>query len=165
MQKFDLPVRWTPLKNLHLTLRFLGEITNEQLDQACAFPAEELPSPFQLGVQGIGAFPTIRKPKVIWTGVQGETKSDHEALLGLQRTTEEWAQGIGLPAEQRSYTPHVTLGRVRGLSKEFERVLQSAEQEMGTSAPCTIRELILMQSKLSQAGALYSPIKQWELRS
>ncbi|GAB4480871.1 MAG: RNA 2',3'-cyclic phosphodiesterase [Anaerolineales bacterium] len=103
-------VRWVPAENIHLTLKFLGEVENARLEalqnalsQACAAqPA------FEISVGGLGAFPSLHRPRVLWAGVQAPP-----ALAELHQKVEQAAAGAGFPAEAQSFSAHLTLGRVR----------------------------------------------------
>ncbi len=103
-------VRWTPTDHIHLTLKFLSETTGTSLDtliaeleRACAER-----SPFTLEVGGWGCFPNGRRPRVLWAGIKAEP-----SLLTLQRAVEDGAVQVGYEAEDKPFTPHVTIGRVR----------------------------------------------------
>jgi 2'-5' RNA ligase len=105
---------WVRPEHLHLTLRFLGEITQEQkeafsrhLRDLCANTP-----PMQLAVEGFGAFPNVRKPAVIWAGIR-QVAGD---LAGLQQKIEQAALGIGLDPDNKPFHPHVTLARIRELA-------------------------------------------------
>lgn len=154
-------VRWIPERNIHLTLRFLGEINDAQLAKACELiEAEQSFKGISLCARGLGAFPLLRAPRVIWAGVDGETRADLDHLHVMQKHTEEWARRIGVQPEQRSYTPHITLGRV---ARPFEGLKELMDDIIGRecqSALCRVGEVVLMRSTLSSGGASYETIAQ-----
>jgi RNA 2',3'-cyclic 3'-phosphodiesterase len=103
-------IGWTPRANLHLTLRFLGDRVRaeklERLDSALEQIATTT-SPFAIGVRGTGVFPNPNRPRVIWVGLQSGS------LIQLAAQVENAAVDAGFEAEQRNYTPHLTIGRIR----------------------------------------------------
>ncbi|MBS1911667.1 MAG: RNA 2',3'-cyclic phosphodiesterase [Bacteroidetes bacterium] len=152
-------VRWSGTGNLHLTLRFLGEIGSGALAEA----ARLLDSgrglhPFTLRARGLGAFPSLRAPRVIWAGVEAEARTDHDHLLALQKETESWARAIGLPAEQRPYSPHITLGRVARPSPGLQELMNEVITRTFESGFCRIDSVALMRSELRPEGPRYTTI-------
>ncbi len=156
-------VKWVEPKNLHLTLKFLG---NMEGNQASAL-IEALKSPilghsaFLMRLEGIGAFPRTTSPRVIWIGItEGE-----EPLKKLSADIEEGCTRLGFPPEERSFSGHLTVGRVRfndclaALAKKLQTV------EFRSSAPMTVDRLILLQSTLSPKGSIYTPLAEFSLCS
>lgn len=157
-------VAWTPQRNVHLTLRFLGELTDQQLRQATQLPdGTVLPLGFRLRAAGLGAFPALRSARVLWAGVEGETPEDRQRLGELQQLTEGWARQIGLAPEGRRYTPHITLGRVRNPSAGLRAVVDAMTVGECLSPFCTIAELLLMRSTLTERGAEYEVVGRWRV--
>ncbi len=104
-------VRWAPARNIHLTLKFLGEVSREQAEELGKV-LEEISSghePFGVEPSGFGAFLSDRKARVVWSGVGTGT----ETLRGIAEELERRLEALGFEREKRSYTPHVTLGRAR----------------------------------------------------
>lgn len=162
-------LRWISAENIHLTLRFLGDSSAEQIQQI-SVGLDELASKhagFDLTLAGIGCFPNVRRPNIVWVGVGGQVRE----LTNLQRPIEQLALSAGFAAEDRPFSPHLTIGRARkdastGQLGQLGRALQSA----ATSAPITgwhatvdVRSITLMQSDLRPAGAIYTPIKRIDL--
>jgi 2'-5' RNA ligase len=106
-------MRWSPVKNLHLTLRFLGDTTLEEREQVTqrlqALAATSAPLTLQLDLtsKGLGGFPTLRQPRVLWVGLGG----DLATLKQLQAQVEVIAQSIGFAPEEKAFAPHLTLAR------------------------------------------------------
>jgi 2'-5' RNA ligase len=103
-------VRWTPCENIHLTLKFLGDVSESNLQfikqmlmQECA----EHPT-FDMQVGKLGSFPNSKRPRVIWVGLSAPSE-----LLSLQNSIEAAASRLGYEKEERSFSPHLTIGRVR----------------------------------------------------
>lgn len=168
LQQLDRCVRWTTAANLHLTLRFLGEIDDLQrraLEDALATLAREH-SRLLLDAGGLGCFPNTRRPNVIWCGIEG----GGAALARLQADVERTARRIGLPAEEKSFAPHLTIGRLQRsttgsqLQAVGATVLHLAAATV-TPAPATtsVGELLLMQSELTPSGPIYTPLGVFSL--
>ena len=169
VQQLDRSVRWTPAGNLHLTLRFLGEIDGLQqrmLAQGLAEIAARH-APLALFADGVGCFPNARRPSVLWCGLQG----DLAALSRLQAEVETDAQLAGLPAEAKPFTPHLTIGRLQRsvTSAQLQAVGAAA---MHFAAPSgrlegstpTVDELLLMRSELTPSGSIYTRLGVFTLQ-
>lgn len=162
LQRHSADVAWTPRRNLHLTLRFLGEISDQQLQHVLQLPkADRLPLGFRLRAAGLGAFPTLRSARVLWAGVDGEAPEHRHQLNELQGMTEGWAREIHLTPEGRRYTPHITLGRVRNPSPGLRNVVDAMTVGECSSPFCTITQLLLMRSTLTERGAKYEVVGEW----
>ena len=149
-------VSWTRPEGMHLTLKFLGEVEEKILPEmeAALNAAVRGRSSFFLKVSGIGTFPDIRRPRVIWIAL----KEHGNNLIRLQRGVEEKFNEIGFPQEDRDFTPHITLGRIRS-QKNVEKLLSLIEKEKdvelnGFDASC----VHLMQSQLKPTGAVYTEL-------
>ena len=157
-------VSWTPPQNLHITLRFLGDLTAEQLELARSLPSlEEAHRGFALRAEGLGAFPLLRAPRIFWAGVAGETREDMDRLLHLQGRTEEWARRSGVPAENRRFAPHITVGRVRRPFTGLKELTNDIIGRTCHSETCTVGSLALMRSTLTPEGSIYEVEREWEL--
>ena len=150
-------VRWVRPEGIHLTLKFLGDIDagsvpaiSGALDR-CAAPSQ----PFTLMLEGVGAFPNLRRPRVVWVGLGGAL----EPLLELQQSVERELEALGYARERRAFTPHLTLGRVRdGATQQQLRALSEAVAGVSVErdAHVPVRELALMKSDLRPSGAVYT---------
>ena len=152
----ELPVRWVDPDNFHVTLKFLGEVRREQVDDVTAAMERAASStqPFQTEIGGFGAFPTVRRPRVIWLGVEACPE------LRCLKQDLEWALGdAGFPAETRSFHPHVTLGRAgdSGGAGAF-RELDGAFSELAFEDELKVHSVDLMRSHLSREGPRYSVV-------
>lgn len=151
-------VSWTKVANIHLTLKFFGDIAPDQIGAitAAASPAAGATPALTLGVAGVGTFPGPKNPRVIWLGLCGQTE-----LLGrLARELEKAFVPLGFPPEKRAFTPHLTLGRVRSPRgrEALARLLQS--KTLPDFLEFKVRELVLYQSTLRPQGALYTPLEK-----
>lgn len=168
-QQLDRCVRWTPVENLHITLRFLGEIDGVQqrvlaqsLGQIAARHGR-----LKLFTNGVGCFPNTHRPSVIWCGIQGNLA----ALSQLQAEVERAAQAAGLPAETKPFKPHLTIGRLQrsATAAQLQAVdaavvqLAAAPGRAENAAP-TVNELLLMRSELNPSGSSYTRIGVFPLQ-
>ena len=150
-------VRWVRPQGIHLTLKFLGEIPPSRADAvaaamevACAAHA-----PFTLQVGGLGCFPNARRPRVVWVGVQEPSG----ALAALQRDVERAMASLGLPPEGRRFSPHLTLGRVKGGSREALEVLGETVTRAGVRVGnMAVDAVHLMRSDLLPGGVVYTAL-------
>lgn len=153
-------VRWTRPEGLHVTLAFLGNVEDDAVESlsSAAGAAFACHTTFHLKLSGLGGFPTGANPKVLWTGLSGET----ERLRGLQRDV---AKAVG-PFMQRDdpkpFRGHVTLGRVRGEPERVGRALRSLNDQF--EAEWAVREGNLMASVLGPGGSAYRALSVFPLR-
>ncbi|WP_026370160.1 RNA 2',3'-cyclic phosphodiesterase [Kallotenue papyrolyticum] len=154
-----LPVRWIDPAGAHLTLKFLGATAPETL-RALEPELERAVRglrPFGLRTAGLGAFPSLRRPRVLWLGLDGEL----DALHAAQAAVEQALVPLGFPAEQRPFHPHLTLGRVRpdADAAQLAAIGQAlATARLRRAVAFEVREIVLMRSELSRAGARYTPL-------
>lgn len=158
-----LPVRWIEPENFHVTLKFLGDVRRDHVDSI----AEALSgvagatNVFSTRLGGFGAYPTIRRPRVIWMGVDARPE-----LRCLKQDIEWTLSGLGFRVETRSFHPHITLGRVdtsygAGVFRGLDALLAAIE----FSAELKVHTLDLMQSHLSRTGARYTSLSGFRLAS
>ena len=152
-------VKWTNPNSIHVTLKFLGEIAEESIDEL--MPAIEESaygiSPFQLEIADIGAFPNLSRAQVVWVGVKGELQKITQLQLRIESNTEQ----LGFPREFRAFTPHLTIGRVRNEASQSERERLGkiiAETKFTAQTPIETRAINLMKSRLDPAGAVHTCI-------
>lgn len=154
-------VRWVPVKDMHFTLKFLGEVALAQLSRVrsiCAARAA-LTEPFTVCLQGAGVFPHPRRPRVVWIGATGGSAE----LAALAAGLEGDLAAVGFPPEKKPYRAHLTLGRCRssggwsGLQAALEARQESFLGEM------RVEHFYLMQSELTPQGALYTIIEQFTM--
>jgi 2'-5' RNA ligase len=155
----ELQVRWVASEDVHLTLKFFGEVAPERLDviaEAVRLAAEGA-APIPMRLDDLGAFPDPGHPRVLWVGVEAPP-----ALELLQDRLERACEAIGFPPEGVPFRPHVTLGRVR----EGQRCpLRSVEQAGGPyeRADFLATELVLYESILARGAPRYEPRLTLEL--
>ena len=149
-----VPVSWVPERNLHLTLKFLGETPPGRVYELAGLMAEaarEIP-PFGLRVGQAGGFPTLRAPRVLWVGI----REPLELVGKLHENMENALSGAGFPRDERPYHPHVTVGRVRGrVATDWGEAYAAAVSRM-TIDTVSVNSYRLYESRLSPSGANYS---------
>jgi 2'-5' RNA ligase len=151
-------VRWVPPHNVHLTLKFLGDVSPanlEMLQQMLVVETEQQPC-FEFEVSGLGIFPTPRRPRVLWIGIQAPA-----TLESLQRSIEAAAERLGYEAEGRPFSPHLTIGRVRQhLSSDQQRRVREAVKgvKVGSLGQTSASGVVLFRSDLQSSGAVYTPL-------
>ena len=150
-------IRWVDPHGVHLTLKFLGNIPVAQLDAVASAMEEagEGTPPFSLTIHSLGAFPGLSAPRVLWEGIQG----DLAPLLMVQTRLEASLAARGFPTEGRTFSPHLTLARVRGkLSpadlQHLAAAVESARAQANQELP--VHRLSLMESTLTPRGAVYA---------
>jgi 2'-5' RNA ligase len=158
-------VRWVRPASIHLTLKFLGDVPADQigeitraLERSCQGFA-----PFSLTCGGLGCFPNLKRPRVVWVGVHEETGT----LAQLQKAIEANVAPLGYPTEKRKFSPHLTLGRVqrRVSSSDLHRLgEQVGSSEIGTLGQMEVRSVNLMRSDLRPSGAVYTRLAEVKLK-
>jgi 2'-5' RNA ligase len=156
LKKSDAQVGWVRIEGVHLTLKFLGNVAPELIEEikpALARAASQM-GPIRIEPAGCGAFPTIKLPRVIWVGLAGQISS----LVELARRVEAAMVPLGFKPEDRPFKPHLTVGRVKG--RGGLQVLQQilvAHREF-TAEPFDAAEVVLYKSDLRPDGARYTPL-------
>ncbi|MBN1162078.1 MAG: RNA 2',3'-cyclic phosphodiesterase [Dehalococcoidales bacterium] len=159
MKSASAPVKWVEPGNIHLTLKFLGDINVEITGRIAAAleDATRGEHPFDIGVSGLGAFPGLKNARVVWVGLTREL----EKLEQLQKRIEAGLTPLGFPPEGRPFTPHLTIGRVRDYARPDDRlalgemiggISLEKEYEIGVKA------VHLIKSQLTREGPIYSKI-------
>jgi 2'-5' RNA ligase len=154
-------IRWVAHTALHLTVRFIGEVDEEQGGQIVAALARPLEvAPFQLALGNVGTFPPSGVPRVVWVGVGDGQPGASAAHHGIEiRLT-----ALGLPSEARKFRPHLTLGRVREIrGPQAAELMKAARGLRIDPAPALVRSLTLYRSYLSPKGPRYEPLTRTPL--
>lgn len=169
LKRADVDVKWVKPEALHVTLKFLGEVDQDQtpaivaaMDRACAGrPALEL------AALGCGAFPGLNRPQVVWLGLEGQVQE----MAQLAAAVEQEMAGLGFAPENRPFKAHVTLGRLRrgkGRSSEASaRPLALALAGLSAWAGPAFKadRVVLMKSTLTPHGSIYDPVHVFTLAS
>lgn len=160
----QLSVRWVAPENAHLTLKFLGSVALTEVD-AVTVAMQQAASghaSFTLQTTSLGAFPNVRQPRVVWLGLDGALQMLHR----LQQDIERWIAPLGYPAEQRPFSPHLTLGRTHKDATTIQRtaIRRAIEQASTlTQATWTVDSVRLMRSTLRPQGPIYTEVARQAL--
>lgn len=163
----DVPqLKWVSWSDLHITLKFCGEILSErqqELSLQIGIALREAgQKPFRMSLAGIGMFPNLRNPRVIWIGLE----EGRDEIMRLQGIIEDECGKIGgIVRETRPFHPHLTLARIkkdRTLPMPFIRSINEEESSFGT---CDVNSLIFMKSRLTPQGPVYSPMNTFEFKN
>jgi 2'-5' RNA ligase len=150
---------WVRPEGIHLTLRFLGDIAEEQVETLGAMLRDVAVAmkPFTLEARGVGAFPNPRMPRVIWLGLHGKPES-MASLRQMQARIEDGVAGLGFPRESREFTAHLTLARVRDRKSgaALAKVLEANHDRV--VGDFTATSVGLIKSELCPSGAIYTTL-------
>jgi 2'-5' RNA ligase len=153
-------IRWVPQENLHLTVKFLGNIEAAQVTEIAAALRRHLSpfSRFSINVKGLGVFPERGRPKILWVGLAGKE------LTELAANVESCLLPLGFAPEQRSFTPHLTIGRWRQFDRPPAALKREVEKWRGRwFGESSVNEVILFQSELNPAGSIYRRLEAFAL--
>jgi 2'-5' RNA ligase len=151
-------IRWVPTQNMHLTLKFLGDTTTAYLGflkQLLAREAESHPQ-FNLQLSGLGSFPTSHKPRLLWIGIHAPTD-----LAALQNSIETGTSRLGYEQEERAFSPHLTIGRVRqNISPpELQKIHTALDTiQLGNIGIARVDSIHLFKSDLQPSGSIYTKL-------
>ena len=151
------PVRWVRPENVHLTLKFLGDVSKEDLLDRVAEALGAVcgrHEPFEAEPSAFGAFPSVKRARILWAGI--DRGSDR--LRALAEDVESSMEPLGFESEDRAYMPHLTLGRARA-----RPVVLEAVETPFTVPNFTVRNMELVQSVLGGAGVTYSSLATYPL--
>jgi RNA 2',3'-cyclic 3'-phosphodiesterase len=158
-------VRWNSTLPFHVTLVFLGDVRNADLNQVCAVVSEAASPfpPFEVCVEGVGAFPNPARPRVIWAGLKSPEPSP---IVRIQETIARNLSRIGYRSDKDRFTPHATLGRIKldrrsSPAPDLTKILSA--YETWEAGAFTVRELTTFSSTLTHQGPVYAPLAQARL--
>ncbi|MBW1847267.1 MAG: RNA 2',3'-cyclic phosphodiesterase, partial [Deltaproteobacteria bacterium] len=161
LKSYRFKVKWVQPENMHLTLKFLGGIhkdAKEKIEDVISDAAKNY-GPMQFSVRGMGVFPGVKRPRVVWCGLKGDTAS----LVHLQGQLDEKLIDLGFSKEKRPFKGHLTLGRVKG-SISPEKIIDAMKEISGFgSKPFKVEAITLFSSDLKPSGAVYTRLKSISL--
>jgi RNA 2',3'-cyclic 3'-phosphodiesterase len=163
-QLANIPVRWVAVTNIHLTLKFLGDVSISNLALLTNMLQAEVSAhhQFEISVGSSGAFPNLRQPRVIWVGIEAP-----QELIAIQNGIEAATARLGYTREDRPFSPHLTLGRVpRNATtqdvKDISKVLET--NKVGFLGVTCVEQIHLYRSDLHPTGAVYTQLFSSELQ-
>ena len=156
-------VKWVKPENIHLTLKFLGEIDETLVEKICAIleGIARQNTPFNLSLSNLGAFPKLNYPRVIWIGVTND-----QPVVKIAQEIEKEAVEIGLPRESRPFSSHITLGRVRSALNRgalIEKLIFLKKNFPPSNLEFKVHSLTLFKSTLTPSGPIYEIIHSYPL--
>jgi RNA 2',3'-cyclic 3'-phosphodiesterase len=157
-------VKWVEPNNLHVTLLFLGEVDERALNDVCKTVANSCAaiSPFALSIDRVGSFGNPRRPRTLWAGVG----TGHEEMIGLHEAIEKPLLNLGCyRREDRAYTPHITIGRVRSERGMGELANALSKQANWSAGEGVVEEVVVMSSELLPEGPVYTVLSRATLGS
>ncbi|MCD6540163.1 MAG: RNA 2',3'-cyclic phosphodiesterase [Candidatus Omnitrophica bacterium] len=159
LRKLDLDAKWVEFENLHLTLKFLGEAKENQLPKIKEVVSNLsfLVKPFNLSISEVGAFPSIKRPRILWIGVKPQ-----ESPVKIIEYLEEQFSKLGFPQEKRTSHPHITLARLR-TSKNAFKLRGEIEKMKIDSKIWLVDSVSLLRSILTPQGPIYEDIFRMNL--
>ena len=158
LKKMLPSINWVRPESIHLTLKFLGGVESSRLSQILSVlePIGKKQNKFSIEIQGVGVFPQVKRPRIVWVGCSGNTSVLQDLVFEIEAALEP----LGFPPEEKSFHPHLTLARVKrenalvGAALLEKRILES-QQHLGT---LDIDRFTLFQSTLDSSGARYTPL-------
>jgi len=158
----DVSVKWVEPKNMHITLKFLGDTAEENLPQLFDAISDALNGArrFDLKLAGLGQFPPRKPPRVIWAGIQ----SGYENLRDIASKIDKALEPFGFEPEKRKFSAHVTIGRVKN-NRNIRLVTDDLEKIGFDSPGTTVSEVVFFKSDLTPKGPIYTSLKKFELNS
>jgi 2'-5' RNA ligase len=149
------PIRWSKVRNLHITTKFIGEWPEDRLEEVkSALSSVASRRPISIALHGFGWFPNPHRPRIFWIAVEGG-----QALRKLAADTEEALQGVGIPREAREYRPHLTLARIEESDVDLallrRAVASLPERDWGEFVA---ENQHLYRSEISRSGSQYTKL-------
>lgn len=156
MKKERADARWVEKHNLHLTVKFMGDVPANLLPQLTGAVklAVSGTGSFNLLVRGLGFFPSAQRPRILWAGLTGEL----DRLQEVHRLVQESLIPLGWPPENRRFSPHLTLARLRSLQdvEKLTSLVPELADRFTVNMLVPVQELQLMESKLTRKGPIYT---------
>ena len=154
--------RWVRKEGLHVTLKFIGEVSDLKVQEVKSSLATVKAVPFAISLAGVGFFPSPKSPRVFWIGVKGGP-----TLAELAMAVDDATHKLGIPREERAFSPHLTLARV-GSSPGAQHQLRPLASVLGPEAPpqfgtMTAHEFFLYQSQPQRGGSKYTKLQRFGL--
>lgn len=161
LRRADAHVKWVEPQNIHVTLKFLGDVAEDRIEkifQSVEEGTQGLAS-FDIRLSQLGAFPNLRQPRVVWIGVE----EGKEQLAELQKRVEDSIARQGFPREKRKFSPHLTIGRVKS-SRGTNELVEAIQATPFESESFEINEVVVMESTLTPEGPIYTPQRKVGLK-
>ena len=139
-------------ENIHLTMKFLGDVSEEQIEDVKNVIMKIGFEPFIMSLNSVGVFPNLKRPRTIWTGINLGV----EALSNIHKTIESRLYKLGFQMDNRKFSPHITIGRVRGLQNRDDLVNVLMDVADTSFGEILVDRVFLMKSVLTNLGPIYN---------
>ncbi|HLB59549.1 MAG TPA: RNA 2',3'-cyclic phosphodiesterase [Bdellovibrionota bacterium] len=155
--QIDGKIKFVERENLHLTLKFFGEVTDEQVEKINLSLKEIKFSPIKTSLKEVGSYPPKQNPRVIWVGLDPS-----EQIIKLQKEVEKKLQPLGFPEEERAFSAHITIGRVKFAKnpKQVKEILATLTVE---TIGLQIKDFCFKKSTLTPKGSTYEDLAKFPL--
>lgn len=157
----DVRASWVKPENLHLTLKFLGDVEKSRIDEiveASRLSVTQV-GPFLVSIGGTGAFPSPRNPKVLWLGIEDKARYLSTLAKGIDSSCER----IGFPKDQKPFRPHLTIARIRTRSHKLRELAAAHDESDFKRIEFEVFEAVLYESELRRGRSIYTPITRQTL--
>ncbi len=154
--KLNCPVRWTNPENIHITLKFLGNITSQQilLLKETLKHIQTVTDSFEIQLSELGAFPNRKNPRILWINItQGSCE-----IIQIAQSIEDQLKDLGFVQSVKSFAPHITIGRIRDLQRTRKLSHTIKNQIIPPDCQDTINEILLFKSNLSSKGPIHTKL-------
>jgi 2'-5' RNA ligase len=160
LKQIESDVKWEPEEKFHITLKFLGDIDETLLKEMTETIRLEVKNfySFKLTYEGLGCFPTIKFPRVIWIGC----KCENDRIFNLNEIVENISSSFNFPLEKGKFHPHITLGRVKG-NNGLKEITSLVKEIKFDQIDGTADEIYVMKSTLQRTGSIYSIVDKISL--
>ena len=160
-RRYRAAVRWTASSRLHLTLKFLGDVPEDAIEdivESCSKTASEHAA-FEMRATVSGVFPSLKRPRILWVGLASVPQA---ALHALQQGIEQALEDAGFSREERPFSPHITVGRVKS-GKNIRQLMEDFMTYEPGGNPFTVDSFALYSSTLTPRGPIYSELERFIL--
>ncbi|MDT8381724.1 MAG: RNA 2',3'-cyclic phosphodiesterase [Brevefilum sp.] len=154
----DYALKWVEPQNLHMTIKFLGEISEGHLQTIKDLLSDTIKgrSSFEIEVTGMGMYPSAHKPRVIWLGIEGSGP-----LKDIHKSLDQALQKASIPPDKRGLSPHLTIARIRRnvetlIVQDIGKTL--SQFKIDSLGICTVYKVVLYKSTLTPGGPIYDPL-------
>jgi len=157
----DADANWVPAENFHYNLKFFGYLSDSDLKKVITATQKTVSASkrFEIEINGVGGFPNLNTPKILWLGMKKGT----DAIKSLAAALEKEYSALGIPAEEREFQAHLTLCRLKSNEHKNELIEKVKLKQHINIGSFKVTELVLFKSTLKPTGPVYEPIEKFKL--